>query len=803
MSVIKLGSLFGTPKTLASKPVAPQTATSKSKIFTPPTKPAYNPAKPFPVTWPKARTQGAKDYKVIKTADELRTYCLCCQKTKIAGFDYETSADDQHREEPKAALDPWKSEVCAFSLAAAPDEARAVFISHRSGMSNLFEPALTREAARRLALDIVEEMIFVNPDVMKVCANIAFETKFSAKYAKYILSPVADPITAWVRCLQIVAPDLIKDEKKPFRGWGLKPSIKHIFGVEMGDFLQLLAKHQAAFFDEVDANHVDALVYCCEDSDYVVQFYQYVVEIMEQIEGYYDWLHKIEMPFGRVIGIMEYWGMAWDKNLAGVKAEEALIMQQEAAEKIRQIIKEATGQDVNVGKSGKTKDVKDVIFKTMGLPVSKLTDKKQPALDEEALIDMAFMLEHNLETLDEEKYLVVPLPEGWEAIDPDKDYNIDKDIRGRVRIAKRESHPYKEPALEMITQLKNIQKYSTLLSSHIIGRGKYCKEESGGRIHAEYTPWTRTARLESHSPNGQNVPRMDNDTFGIRNFYYAPEVLFLIDFSGFELRIMAWKSGDEVMIKIFNTGGDIHRRTASIATGKPEAEVSKKERQDAKPANFGIAYGGTEHALQGTFKTDYLIRKTLDECLHLVNAVKTAYKRIPEFQRNIALEAREKGYVKTIYGFIRLLSNANSGNKFLRGQDERRAANTPIQGSAADIMKKAQNAVYDKTGLDTYKAQLIDKYGFQNEATAGIDENPILVHGHSDMIAQIHDEIIFQLDDKPEVVEAVCKWVKAKMEEPPLPDFPVPVEAEASCAYSWGRKISVAEWLEQKREGAK
>lgn len=828
---MKLGSLFGQQKTLARPPrkdKAPRDA-GKSDLKSS-TQALINATKKKPgdfgITWPKLPVQKVKDYQLITTLAQLEDYLHRCEQTGLGGFDYETAAADGYRTKPiydkdgnetgqepatNNALDPWKADICTCSIAAAPHEARVIFISHKKG-KRLFEPQLTRETARKLVMDTLDKYFFRNPKIVKIAVNLAFETKQSAKHAKYILPPVADPLIMWTRCLQVAAPQHIKDPKKPTAGLGLKRMTFKYMGVTMGDFKKLLAKHGAGHFDEMDTENPEAVTYSAEDSDYAVQHYLYWNEIALQIptsnpiyKNYSEWLHGIEMPFGRVIGLMEYWGMAWDTDLAQVRKEEAEIAQEKAAEEIKRICKEALDLDVNPGKSGKTNEVKAVIFDYMKIPAAKWSNKTGDAsLDEEAIIDMRFMLENNLISIDEEKFLAVPLPDGWESIDPNKDPGLDKVTRGAVRIAQRQPHPYKEAGLALLDQLQKIQKYSTLLSSHINGRAKYLHDVSG-RIHANYTPWTRTARLESHNPNGQNVPRPDNDDFKIRSFYVPGpgKILFFIDFSGFELRLMAWKSGDAVMIDIFKHGGDMHKRTASVATEKPEEDVSKKERQDAKPANFGICYGGTEHALQKTFKTDYLIRKSLEECAALVNAVKKAYEGIPAYQRSIALEAREKGYVETIYGYIRMLPHINSTSQYNRGKDERRAANTPIQGSAADIMKRCQNAVYDEIGRGTglaFDAQELN-VPVHNLADELGQAPPILQHGSTDMIAQIHDEIIFEMDDEPDVVEKAWKWVKAEMEKPPLLDFPIPVEAEASVGYRWNEKQNPQKWLDE-RKGA-
>lgn len=825
---MKLGGLFGIakPKTLASVPkekVPQPTKAQQSALGAVLEKPKHNPAEPFAhVKWPRMPVQQVKDYSAITTQDELIAYCLRCQETGLAGFDYETSGDENHRTPPvngdtglpiegkdldkwlkSVNLDPWKADICTLSLSAAGHESRVIPISHKKG--KIFEPSLTREEARKLVMDIVDKYVFSSSKVTKIAVNLGFETKHTAKHGKYILMPVADPLIMWVRCMQVISPQKIKVPKKPFSGWGLKPATKAFLGVEQGDFTAVLEKHNAMFFDEIAADEGDGLLYSAEDADYAVQHYEYWLEIAEQIPGYKRWLHQIEMPFQRVIGLMEYWGMYWDENLAGVKKEEAANRQEAAAAEIAQLGQDLFNVPISPGRSGKTGDVKHLMFDLMKLPAAKW-GKTGPSLDEEALINMTFMLENKLESIEEEKYLRVPLPEGWEAVNINAIFGEDgfngdlsKDERNAIKIAQRPEHPYKEAGLRLIQLLRDIQKYSTLLSSHIIGREKH-RNEVSGRIHAGYGVWTETSRANSFNPNGQNVPRVDNDMFGIRNFYRAPEgkILFLIDFSGFELRLMAWRANDSVMIDLFNTNGDMHRRTASTLTGKPEKEITKLERTNAKAGNFGISYGGTEHALQNTFLTDYGQRKTLDECLAIVDAVKKSYPGIPQFQRDIELDAREKGYVTTAYGYIRLLPGIISPDRRLRGSAARQAANTPIQGSAADFMKRAQNTVYDRIGEDTFTFNQLTAAG---ETMEKARDAVTFVHGHTDMIAQIHDEIIFELDDVPGVVERVANEVKAIMEREPVKNFPVPIIAEGSVAYSWGKKVDVEDWLKEQQGG--
>ena len=785
----------------------------------------------WPIKWPSLRKQGFKDYQALTTIQDVIDYCKRCQETGLGGFDYETSGDKDHRVPPvddegntvtgKALdawtrdvnLDPWKAEVCAMSLSAKSDEARAIFIDNPG--INQFEPALSRSEARKRLFDTLERYFFTNSQIVKIAVNMNFETKFTAKYGKYILMPCADPFIAWIRLSQLLLPHKIKNPKRPYTGKGLKPMTKEIFGVQMSEFTDVLKRNKALFFDEVPNDEHDALSYCCEDSDYAVQHYLYWDEVAKQITNdndvyptYSDWLKGIEMPFTRVTGLMEYWGMKWDSDIAQVKREEAQNAIEAAGQTMKDLAASVGIPNLNIGVGGKTKDVKSFIFDTLRLPAAAWSDKtKDPSLDSNAIMDMIFMLENKLEDPDEEKYLETELPEEWETVDTEADYMTQRTVwtrdyttaeLRRMRIAQRPEHPYKDVGIKFLQSMQIIQKYATLLSSHIEGREKYVNPVTG-RIHAHYEPWTETARLASSNPNGQNVPRPDNDELGVRNFYKAePGKVFLLeDESGFELRLTAWKSGCNVMQNAFRNHEDLHRKTAATMTGKPEAEVTKHERSGAKAGNFGSVYGGTEYALQKTFKKMGL-RKSLPECKNIVDTVMKTYPGIPRMQVQAKLRARETGYAETIYGYKRLLPYINSSNRYNRGEDERRAGNTPVQGSAADIMKRAQNAVYEKCGLDTAVADGVTGIhiweGFTGQIRDLLKVPPFMQHGHTDMVAQIHDEIIVELDDDKELVNKYANWQKAVMEIPPLKDFPVQLEAEPSVAYSWGQKMSLEEW---------
>src|SRR5699024_6849478 len=148
---------------------------------------------------------------------------------------------------------PWKGEICTVSISAVPHEAIVVPISHKVGENIASE--LSREEARNAVLDLMDEYLFTNDEVLKIAVNLAFETKYAAKYERYILGPVADPLMMLVRVLQVTqlkAPYALKNVARPATGWGLKPATKRVFGVEMNDFSKLLEEQGVHFFDEID-----------------------------------------------------------------------------------------------------------------------------------------------------------------------------------------------------------------------------------------------------------------------------------------------------------------------------------------------------------------------------------------------------------------------------------------------------------------------------------------------------------------------------------------------------------------------
>jgi len=215
---------------------------------------------------------------------------------------------------------------------------------------------------------------------------------------------------------------------------------------------------------------------------------------------------------------------------------------------------------------------------------------------------------------------------------------------------------------------------------------------STGKIHTSFNQTvTSTGRLSSNNPNLQNIPIRDAMGREIRKAFIADNddcVFLSADYSQVELRVMAHISGDEAMIAAFNQGADIHTATAAKIYNIPETEVTSDMRRKAKTANFGIIYGISVFGLAERL----MIPRS--EAKELIDGYFKTYSRIQEYMQECINEARENGYVETIFHRRRYLPDIHSNNSIVRGYAERNAINAPIQGSAADIIKVAMVRIY-------------------------------------------------------------------------------------------------------------
>ncbi len=283
---------------------------------------------------------------------------------------------------------------------------------------------------------------------------------------------------------------------------------------------------------------------------------------------------------------------------------------------------------------------------------------------------------------------------------------------------------HKHPVVGKILDYRGIKK---LLSTYIEALPLLVNPTTG-KIHTSYNQAvTATGRLSSSNPNLQNIPVRDDMGKEIRKCFIADEgcLFFSADYSQIELRIMAHLSGDSAMIEAFNMDGDIHAATAAKIYKVPIDQVTADMRRKAKTANFGIIYGIS------VFGLSERLQIPRSEAKQLIDGYFETYPQIKTYMDNCIEQARQVGYVQTLWGRKRYLPDINSGNSFVRGFAERNAINAPIQGSAADIIKVAMIAIDQAFKKSNLKSQ---------------------------MILQVHDELNFNVypDELEQVKQIVC-----------------------------------------------
>ena len=306
----------------------------------------------------------------------------------------------------------------------------------------------------------------------------------------------------------------------------------------------------------------------------------------------------------------------------------------------------------------------------------------------------------------------------------------------------------KHPVIDHILRYRQLTK---LNSTYVDGLLKTVAED--GRIHSVFKQTeTRTGRISSTEPNMQNIPVRTELGREMRKFFIADSerVLLDADYSQIELRIMAHMCGDKNMQQAFTDGTDIHTMTASQVFDMPPIMVTSSMRSAAKAVNFGIIYG------IGAFSLSKDIGVSVAEADKYIKNYLSNYPAVEKFMNDTVDNAKEKGYVATMFGRRRAVPELKASNKMLQAAGKRIAMNTPVQGSAADIIKIAMVRVYRKLKEENLDAKLI---------------------------LQVHDELNFNV--VPGEEELVQKTVIEEMQNA----WPMSVQLQADCG--WG-----SNWLE-------
>lgn len=305
------------------------------------------------------------------------------------------------------------------------------------------------------------------------------------------------------------------------------------------------------------------------------------------------------------------------------------------------------------------------------------------------------------------------------------------------------------PEHEIIRDILEYRQLTKLNSTYATGLAGYIRED--GRIHGTFNQTiTATGRISSTDPNLQNIPVRTEMGSKIRDIFVPKEGYVFVDadYSQIELRVLASLSGDEKLIESYHSAADIHAATASQVFHVPLDEVTPELRRNAKAVNFGVVYGISAFGLSEDLS---ISRK---EALDYINNYFKIYGGVKKFLDKQVADAKEKGYVKTMFGRIRPIPEIKSSNFMTRSFGDRVAMNSPIQGSAADIMKISMLKV----------DEALEKSGFDAK-----------------IVLQIHDELLVEV--KEEEAAKVSELVEKAMKE--AVSLKVPLEVDAHIGKTW------------------
>lgn len=440
-------------------------------------------------------------------------------------------------------------------------------------------------------------------------------------------------------------------------------------------------------FNQIEVEQ--ATLYAAEDADITLLLHQALYPQIEAIAPLKHVYHDIEMPLVPVLSRMERKGVLIDAQVLAMQS-------QEITQRLAEIEKETfalAGQEFNLSSP---KQLQEILFEKLNLPIIKKTPKGAPSTNEEVLEELAH------------------------------------------------SHELPRLILEHRGLAKLKSTYTDKLPLMVNSKTK--------RVHTSYhQAVTATGRLSSRDPNLQNIPVRNEEGRRIRQAFIARDGFKIVaaDYSQIELRIMAHLSQDKGLLDAFAQGKDIHRATASEVFGIPLDEVTAEQRRSAKAINFGLIYGMSAFGLSQQIGVE---RK---EAQRYMDLYFERYPGVLDYMERTRKQASQQGYVETLDGRRLYLPEINSKNAIRRKASEREAINAPMQGTAADIIKKAMIAV------DNWICH----------------ECPDDVH----MIMQVHDELVFEVRESylEKANAMIHKLMESSME------LAIPLKVEVGVGNNW------------------
>jgi len=594
------------------------------------------------------------DYDVVLTWDELDGWIERLKAAPLAALDTETTS-----------LDEQQARIVGISFSVEPGTAAYVPLAHEG-----------LEAPRQLPLDEVLARLrpwLESPAHAKLGQHI--------KYDRHVFANHGIDVRGYAHDTMLQS--YVLEVTKPHNLTSLAERHTGRTGISYEDLCGKGARQIP--FAQVPVDK--AAAYSCEDSDQTLDVHRVLWPRLQADEPLRA-IYELEIASSETLFRMERNGVLIDARKLAAQSHELGL-------RIARLEQEAyalAGQPFNLGSP---KQLGEIFFDKLGMPVVKKTATGARSTDEEVLEKLA------------ENY---PLPAKL------------LEHRGLAKL--------KSTYTDKLPQLAHPRT---------------------GRVHTHYAQAVAvTGRLASNEPNLQNIPVRTAEGRRIREAFIAPpgRVIASCDYSQIELRIMAHLSGDEALLRAFHEGLDVHRATASEVFGVPVDQVTSEQRRYAKVINFGLIYGMSSYGLAKNLGIDGQAAK---------NYIDRYFQRYPGVKRYMdetVQLAHRQGYVQTVFGRRLYLPDINGGSGPRKKAAERAAINAPMQGTAADLIKKAMVAVQAR--LDAEKPEVL-------------------------MILQVHDELVFELPERD------VDWVRAEVPRlmAGVADLAVPLLAEVGVGANW------------------
>ena len=581
------------------------------------------------------------DYRVISTMEQLDALLAELESSDLVAFDTETTS-----------LDSMQAELVGLSFCTQPGQAVYIPVGHDY-------PG----APRQLDLDeVVSKLkpLLEDPEKPKVGQHIKYDMNVLSNYGVAVEGIAFDTML----------------ESYVFNSTGSRHDMDSLALKYLGrqtTHYEDIAGKGAKQISFSQVNVEEAAHYAAEDADITLMLHQHLWPRLQKTPPLNNVLQEIEIPLVPVLARMEQHGVLIDGDrLTRQSAEMAKQMMQLEKDAHR-----AADQPFNLGSP---KQLQQILFEKLGLPVIRKTPKGQPSTAEDVLQELAV------------------------------DYELPSLILEHRSLSKLKST------------------YTDKLPQQINPRT--------GRVHTSYhQAVAATGRLSSSDPNLQNIPIRTPLGRRIREAFVAPRgcVIMACDYSQIELRIMAHLSADEGLLKAFHDEVDVHQATASEVFGVPRDKVDSDQRRAAKAINFGLMYGMSAFGLARQLN----IGRT--EAQAYMDTYFMRYPGVQEYMEKTREKAREQGYVETLFGRRLYLPDIRASNMQRRQGAERAAINAPMQGTAADIIKRA----------------MISVDGWLRK------EKP-----DAHLVMQVHDELVFEVkeDQLGKLQKAVVERMEAAAE---------------------------------------